>query len=61
MGIPPKVILLFSIVLGTLGGLFFHMKLTTVLSRSVKNYVVILIGIALKLYIAFSKMMFLFF
>ena len=35
--------------------LFFHMKLSIVLSRSVKNFAGVLMDIALDLYIAFGK------
>ena len=42
------------IVLAILG-FFFHMKLSIVLSSSVKNCVIILMGIALNLYIAFGR------
>ena len=45
----PEVLLLYRIVLAVLGFLFFHMKLSTVLSRSVKNFARILMGIALNL------------
>jgi hypothetical protein len=59
MVIPPKILLLLLIVLAILFlgfVLFFHTKLRIVLSRSVKNYVGILIGIALNLSIAFDEM-----
>ena len=52
---PLEVLLLYSIVLSILVFLFFHMKLSTVLSRSVKNLVGILMGITLNLQIAFGK------
>ena len=35
---PPEVLLLYRIVLDILGFLLFHMKLSTVLSRSLKNF-----------------------
>ena len=35
---PPEVLLLYRIVLANLGFLLFHMKLGTVLLRSVKNF-----------------------
>jgi hypothetical protein len=54
--IPLRSSLFFRNVFTILGFLFFHMKLRTVLSISVKNYVGILMGIALNLYIAFGKM-----
>jgi hypothetical protein len=47
---------LLRIVLAILSFLFFHIKLGIVLSMPVKNYVVILIGVALNLQIAFGKM-----
>ena len=56
MVIPPEVLLLFRVVLSILGSWFFHMKLRTVLSMSVKNCVRILMGIALNLYNALGKM-----
>ena len=46
---PPEVLLLYRIVLAILGFLLFHMKLNTVLLRSVKNFAEILMGIALNL------------
>ena len=52
---PPEVFLLYRIVLNILGFLFFHMKLSTILSRSVKNFPGILMDITLNLYIAFGK------
>ena len=45
----PEVLLLYRIVLAILGFLFFHIKLIIVLSSSVKNFVGILMGIALNL------------
>ena len=56
MVIPPEDMLLYSIGLGNLGFLVFHMKLIIVFSMSVKNCVGICMGIALNLYIAFGKM-----
>ena len=47
--------LLYRIVLAILRFLFFHMKLSTVLSRSVKNFARILMGVALNLWNAFGK------
>ena len=52
---PPEVLLLYRIVLAILGFLIFHMMLSTVLSRSMKNFAGILMGIALNLQIAFGK------
>ena len=52
---PPEVPLLYKIVLAILGFLFFHINLITVLSRSVKNFDGILMGIALNLQIAFGR------
>ena len=49
MMMAPEVSLLYRIVLAILGFLFFKMKLITVLSRSVKNCVGILMGIALNI------------
>jgi hypothetical protein len=49
MDIPPEVLLFYSIVLAILGFLFFHMKLSIVLSGSIKNSVGILMGIVLNL------------
>ena len=46
---PPEVLLLLSIVLAILDFLCFYVKLKIVLSRSVKSYVGILMGIALNL------------
>ena len=46
---PPEVNLLYRDVLSILGLLFLHIKLRIVLSRSVKNCVVILVGIAMNL------------
>ena len=46
---PPEILLLYRIVLAILSFLLFHMKLSTVLSRSVKNFAGILMGIALNL------------
>ena len=51
----PEVPLLYSIVLAILSFLFFHIKLIIVLSRSWKNFAGILMGIALNLQIAFSR------
>ena len=55
MVIPPEVLSLFRIVLNILGFLLFHMKLSTVLLRFVKNFAGLLMGIALNLLIAFGK------
>ena len=44
---PPEIPLLYRNVLAILGFLFFHIKLIFVLSRSMKNFVGILIGIEL--------------
>jgi hypothetical protein len=44
-----EVLLLYRIVLAILGFLFFQMKLRVILLRFVKNYVEILMGIALSL------------
>ena len=46
---PPDVPLLYRVVLAILGLLFLHIKLRIVLSRSVKNWAGILMGIALNL------------
>ena len=56
MVIPPEVRLFYRIVLTILSFLPFHMKLRSVLSRPVKNFIGILMGIALSLSIAFDKM-----
>ena len=52
---PLEVPLAHSYVLAILGFLFFHMKLSTVLSRSVNNCVQFMMGIALNLQIAIGK------
>ena len=49
MVIPTEVLLLYKIVLAILGFLFCHINLIIVLSRSVKKFDVILMGIALNL------------
>ena len=49
MVIPPEVPLLYKIVLASLGFLFCHINLIIVLSRSVKKFGGILMGIALDL------------
>jgi hypothetical protein len=49
MVIHPNVLSLYRIALDILGFFFFHMKLRIVLSRFVKNYVPILMGIELNL------------
>lgn len=46
---PLEAFLLYRIVSAILGFLFFHMKLSVALSRSVKISVVILMGILLNL------------
>ena len=46
---PPEVSLSYRIVVAILGFLFFHIKLIIVLSRSVKKFDGILMGIALNL------------
>ena len=46
---PPEVLLLYRIVLAILGFLLFHTKLSIIISRSVKNFTEILMGIALNL------------
>ena len=46
---PPEILLLYRNVLTILGCLLFHMKLSTVLSRSLKNFAGILMDIALNL------------
>ena len=51
----PEVPLLYKIVLAILGFLFFHIKLIIILSRSVKKFHGILMGIALNLKIAFGR------
>lgn len=45
------ILLLFRIVLAILGFLFSHMKLKIVLSKSVRNYIGIVMEIVLSLYI----------
>ena len=50
---PPEVLLLYRIVFPILGFFISHMKLSTVLSRSVKNFAKIMMGIALSLYSIF--------
>jgi hypothetical protein len=49
MVIAPEGLLLYRIVFAILVFLVFHMKLRVVLSKSVKNYVGILLGIPLNL------------
>lgn len=49
MVIPQDVLLLFRVVLAILGFLFFPIKLSIVHSRFVKNFVGILMGLALNL------------
>ena len=56
MVIPSEVLLLLRIVFAILGFLLFWMKLRIALSISVRNYVGILMGIALNLKIVFDKM-----
>ena len=56
MMIPPEVVLLFRIGLAILNLLFYYLKLRIALSMTVKNFVGILMGIALNLYIVFGKM-----
>ena len=46
---PPEVPLLYRIDLTILGFLFFHLKLCIVLSRFVKNFAGIFMGISLNL------------
>ena len=48
-------LLIYKIVLAILGFLLLHMKLSTFLSKSVKNFAGILMGIALNLQIAPGK------
>ena len=52
---PPEVLLLYGIAFALLCFLLFHMKLSTVLSSSVKNFAGILLGIALNLFLALLK------
>ena len=52
---PPEVPLLYKIFWAILEFLFFHIKLIIVLSKFVKNFVGILMGIALDLQIAFGR------
>ena len=52
---PPEVSSLYSIVLAIVSYLFSHLKLSIVLSRSVKNYVESLMRIALNLQLAFGR------
>jgi hypothetical protein len=49
MARPPEILLFYEIVLPILDLLFSHVELRLVLSRSAKNCVVILMGIALNL------------
>ena len=49
MVMPPEVSLLYRTVLSILGFLFFHMKLSIVLLRSVKNFAGIFMDNALNL------------
>ena len=51
----PEVPLLYRIVLAILGFLIFHKKLSILLPRSVKYFAGILMGITLKLWIAYGK------
>ena len=46
---PPEVPLLYKIVWAILDFSFFHMKLSIILSRTVKNFAGILMGITLNL------------
>ena len=55
MVIPPEFLLLLRRVFAILGSFLFQMNLQIALSNSVKNWVGILIGIALNLKIAFSR------
>ena len=48
---PPEVLLLYRTVLAILGFSHFHMKLSTILLSSVKNFA----GMELNMYIAFGK------
>ena len=52
---PLEIPLLYRVVLALLSFLFLHMRLSIVLSMSVRNYVAVLIGIALNLYISFGR------
>lgn len=54
--LPQLVPSLFRIVLAIVGVLCFHMRLETVFSGSVENYVGILIRITLSLLISFGEM-----
>jgi hypothetical protein len=56
MVIPPEVLLLLRIVLTMLIFFYFHIKLSIILCRSLKNCVGIFMGTALNLCIAFPKM-----
>ena len=56
--IPPEVLLLYRIVLAILGFLFFHMKLSIVFSKSVRNCVRILMGMVLNPWIASGRLAF---
>ena len=56
MVIPPEVLLLLRMVYAILAFVIFHIKLKTFLSVSLKNFVGILMGIALNLKIAFDRM-----
>jgi hypothetical protein len=56
MLIPLTGLVLFRIILAILIFLCFHMKIKIVLSGSVKDYIGILMGIMLILYVAFGRM-----
>ena len=55
MVIPPEVLLLLRLVFHTLDFLLFQMNFQIALSNYMKNWIGILMGIALNLYIAFYK------
>jgi len=54
--IPQEVLLLLRIVVAIIGFLLFQMNLQIVLSNSLKNWIGILMGSSLNLYIAFGEM-----
>ena len=52
---PPEILLMYRIVLAVLVFLLLHVKLSTIFSKSVKNFARILMNIALNLQITFDK------
>ena len=55
MVIPPEILLLYRIILSSLSFLFYHIKLSIVLSKSIKNCVGILMVITLNHFNAYDK------